>query len=48
MALNTKNYLDYAGLSQYDSLIKSYIDTADAKAIKTILWASNLKKKKLY
>ena len=38
MAVTAKQYLDYAGLSQYDSLIKSYIDTADAKAIKTVLW----------
>lgn len=30
----TKNFLDYAGLTSYDTKIKTYIDTEDAKAIK--------------
>jgi hypothetical protein len=34
MATNKYFYLDKAGLSQYDGLIKQYIDTEDAKSIK--------------
>lgn len=34
MATNKYFYLDKAGLSQYDGLIKQYIDTADALSIK--------------
>lgn len=36
MPQNKWIYLDEAGLQEYDSLIKSYIDTEDAKAIKYI------------
>ena len=36
MAQNKWFYLDEAGLSQYDALIKQYIDTEDQKAIKYI------------
>ena len=38
MADITKTYLDYAGLQKYDELIKNYINTEDAKSIKTVLW----------
>ena len=34
MAVNKWFYLDEAGLSQYDGLIKQYIDDADALSIK--------------
>ena len=37
----TKNYLDLTGLSQYDSLIKQYIGTEDAKSIKSITVVGN-------
>lgn len=36
MAVNKWFYLDQAGLSQYDTLIKQYIDTEDSKSIKYI------------
>jgi len=48
MALNTKNYLDLTGLQSYDSLIKTYINTADAKAIKTVLWDETNEQIKFY
>lgn len=34
MAYTGKQYLDQTGLNKYDQLIKNYIDTEDAKAIK--------------
>lgn len=34
MAVTNKTYLDLAGLTHYNGLIKNYIDTADAKSIK--------------
>ena len=48
MALNTKNYLDLTGLQSYDSLIKTYINTGDAKAIKTVLWDETNEQIKFY
>lgn len=48
MAVQAKNYLDYAGLSKYDELIKAYIGTGDAKAIKTVLWDSTAEQIKFY
>lgn len=38
MATNKYFYLDEAGLSQYDGLIKQYVDDADALAIKYITY----------
>ena len=38
MAVNKWFYLDETGLSQYDGLIKTYIDTEDAKSIKYITY----------
>lgn len=48
MATTTKNYLDLTGLKAYDALIKTYIDTGDAKAIKTVLWDSTAEEIKFY
>ena len=48
MAITTKNYLDLTGLQAYDGLIKTYIGTGDAKAIKTVLWDSTNKLIKFY
>ena len=48
MAVVAKNYLDLTGLQAYDTLIKQYIDTGDAKAIKTVLWDSTSEQIKFY
>lgn len=48
MAVTIKNYLDLTGLQSYDSLIKTYIGTGDAKAIKTVLWDSDHELIKFY
>lgn len=48
MAVVAKNYLDLTGLQAYDTLIKQYIDTGDAKAIKTVLWDSTNEQIKFY
>lgn len=48
MATTTKNYLDLTGLQAYDGLIKTYIGTGDAKAIKTVLWDSTAEQIKFY
>lgn len=48
MATVTKNYLDLTGLQSYNTLIKNYINTADAKAIKTVLWDSTNEQIKFY
>ena len=37
----TKNYLSLEGLTQYDSLIKNYIGTEDAKSIKSLSVSGN-------
>ena len=48
MATVAKNYLDLTGLQSYDTLIKTYVDTGDAKAIKTVLWDSTNEQIKFY
>lgn len=48
MSVVNKNYLDLTGLSAYDTLIKNYINTSDAKAIKTVLWDSTNEQIKFY
>jgi hypothetical protein len=48
MAVIAKNYLDLTGLQSYDALIKTYINTGDAKAIKTVLWDSTNEQIKFY
>lgn len=37
MATQTKNYVDFSGLSQYDALIKEWANSANQKGYKTIL-----------
>lgn len=46
--ITTKQYLDYAGLSQYDGLIKTYTDSAKTKAIKKVLWDKDTEEIKFY
>lgn len=48
MSAQTKNYLDLTGLQAYDGLIKKYINDADAKSIKTVLWDSTNEQIKFY
>lgn len=38
MSITIKQYLDYQGLSTYDSLLKEYIDSANTLGIKKVLW----------
>lgn len=37
----TKNYVDLSGITRYDQLIKNYIDTEDAKSIKSLSVSGN-------
>lgn len=48
MAYTGKQYLDYAGLNQYDELIKNYIDTEDAKSFKAAVLNDTENKLLLY
>lgn len=48
MAYTGKNYLDLAGLTKYDGLIKKYIDDADALSIKFAKVSSDGNKLLLY
>ena len=41
MAVQAKTYLDYNGLSTYDTNIKNVITTESAKAFKTVLLSAN-------
>lgn len=38
MSITIKQYLDYQGLSTYDSLLKEYIDSTNTLGIKKVLW----------
>lgn len=40
MPITTKQYLDYQGLSTYDSLLKDYIDSANTLGVKSVVWDS--------
>lgn len=41
MAITNKTYLDYTGLSAYDTKIKQHITTESAKAYKTVLLSND-------
>lgn len=43
MAITNKTYLDYTGLSAYDTKIKQHITTESAKAYKTVLLSNDNK-----
>lgn len=44
MPITTKQYLDYQGLSTYDSLLKDYIDSANTLGIKKVIWNEKVEK----
>lgn len=44
MPITTKQYLDYQGLSTYDSLLKGYIDSANTLGIKKVIWNEKVEK----
>lgn len=48
MAIIEKNYLDLTGLSSYDTLLKTYIDSPSTKAIKKVIWDGTAEKIKFY
>lgn len=43
-----KQYLDYAGLQEYDRLLKIYVDSVKTKGIKTVLWDEDAEVIKFY
>lgn len=45
---NMNKLISLQNLSDYDTLIKNYVDTADAKAIKTVLWDATAEQIKFY
>lgn len=46
--ITQKQYVDYAGLSYYDGLLKTYIDSAKTKSVKTVLWDATDEKIRFY
>ena len=44
MPITTKQYLDYQGLSTYNSLLKDYIDSANTLGIKKVIWNEKVEK----
>ena len=48
MPITTKQYLDYQGLSTYNSLLKEYIDSANTLGVKSVVWDSKAEKIRFY